>query len=131
MGQEAPTDVSRAVAAWGRAAHAIRLAGLPDKLRAVDVAVLLPLRRQGAAGRAAVGGVLPRHVTLSITAWHRTPERKSTHGGVTFITNGLRQSGVELSRGILLAAVWLYGPLALPQLHFTTCHFNHEGLTMP
>ena len=49
MGQEAAADMSRAVAAGGRAAHAVRLAGLPDKLRAVDVAVLLPLRRQGAA----------------------------------------------------------------------------------
>lgn len=75
MGQEAPADVSRAVAAWGRAAHAVRLSRFPDELRAVHVAVLLPLRRQGTARRAAVGGIFPRHVTLSITAGHRTPER--------------------------------------------------------
>lgn len=49
MGQEAAADMSRAVAARGRAAHAVRLAGFPHKLRAVDVAVLLPLCRQGAA----------------------------------------------------------------------------------
>lgn len=49
MGQEAAADVSRAIAAWGRAAHAVRLSGFPDKLRAVDVAVFLPLCCQGAA----------------------------------------------------------------------------------
>jgi len=73
VGQEAPADVTRAVAAGRRAAHAVRLAGLPDELRAVHVAVLLPLGRQGAARRAAVGGVLPRHVTLAVAAGHRTP----------------------------------------------------------
>lgn len=81
VGQEAPADVSRAVAARRRAAHSVRLAGLPDELRAVDVVVLLPLRRQGAARRAAVGGVLPRHVTLSVTARHRTPGETGRGGG--------------------------------------------------
>lgn len=73
MGQEAAADVARAVAARGRTRHPVRLAGLPDELRPVDVAVLLPLGRQGAARGAAVGGVLPGHVTLSVTARHRTP----------------------------------------------------------
>lgn len=74
MGQEAATDVSRAIAAWGRAAHAVRLSRFPDELWAVDIAVFLPLCCQGTAWRAAVGGVLPRNVTLSITTWHGTPE---------------------------------------------------------
>lgn len=75
MSQEAPADMSRAVAARRRARHAICLARFPDKLRAVDVAVLLPLGRQGAARRTAVGGVLPCHMTLSVAARDWTPER--------------------------------------------------------
>lgn len=81
MSQEAPADVSWAVAARGGTRHPVCLSRFPDELRAVDITVLLPLRRQGAAWRAAVGGVLPRHMTLSITAWHRTPARKNTHTG--------------------------------------------------
>ena len=45
MGQEAAADVTRAVAARGRARHAVCLPRLPGKLGAVDVAVLLPLGR--------------------------------------------------------------------------------------
>lgn len=43
MCQEAPADVTRAVAAWSGAGHALRLARLPRELDAVQVAVLLPL----------------------------------------------------------------------------------------
>lgn len=49
VGQEAAADVSGAVAAWRRTRHPVRLPGLPDELRAVHVAVFLPLGRQGAA----------------------------------------------------------------------------------
>ena len=31
--------------------------------------------------------------------------------------------------GILQVAVCLYDPLAPPQLHVATCHFDHEGDT--
>lgn len=45
MGQEAAADVSRSVTSRRRAAHPICFARLPNVLRAVDVAVLLPLGR--------------------------------------------------------------------------------------
>ena len=77
MREEAAADVSRAVAARRGAGHPVRLPRLPGELRsvsvAVSVAVLLPLGRQRAARRAAVRRVLPRHVTLSVTARDRTP----------------------------------------------------------
>lgn len=75
MRQEASADVTRAVAAWRRAGHALRLPGLPRELNAVQVSVLLPLGCDGASGRASVGCILPRHVTLTITSRDRTPER--------------------------------------------------------
>lgn len=73
MCQEAPADVTRAVAAWGGAGHALRLARLPRELDAVQVAVLLPLGSQRAARRASVGHVLARHVSLTVAAGDRTP----------------------------------------------------------
>ena len=79
MCQEAPTDMSRSIAARGWARHAICLSGLPGKLGAVNVAVLLPFGRQGAACRTAVGRILPRHMTLSVAAWDGTPGERNGH----------------------------------------------------
>lgn len=81
MGEEAPAHVSGAIAAWSRAGHAVCLARLPDELRAVNIAVLLPLGRQGAAGGAAVGGVLPSHMTLPVAPRDWTPERRNMRSG--------------------------------------------------
>lgn len=73
VGEEAATDVARAIAAWGGAGHAVCLARLPGERRSVHITVFLTLGGQRAAGCTAVGCILPSHMTLAITAWHRTP----------------------------------------------------------
>lgn len=76
MCQEAAADVARAVASRRGAGHALRLAGLPRELNAVEVTVLLPLGCYGAPRSASVGHVLPGHMTLAVTPWNRTPEEE-------------------------------------------------------
>lgn len=48
MGQEAATDMSRAVAAWCRAGHALCFSRLPCELDSVQVAIFLSLGCDGA-----------------------------------------------------------------------------------
>lgn len=71
--EEAAADVPGAVAPWSGTGHALRLHRLPGELGAIEVPVLLPLGRQGAAGGAAVGGVLPGDVALAVAAGNGAP----------------------------------------------------------
>lgn len=78
--EEAAADVPGSVAPGRGAGHALRLDRLPGELGAVEVAVLLPLGRQGAPGRAAVGRVLAGDVALAVTPGDRAPgSRQKTH----------------------------------------------------
>lgn len=76
MCEEAAADVPRAIASGSGTGHALRLDRLPGELGAIEVPVLLPLGRQGAAGGAAVGGVLPRDVALAVTPGNGAPESR-------------------------------------------------------
>lgn len=71
MREEAAADVPRPVASRRGTRHALRLDRLPGELGAIEVPVLLPLGCQGAAGCAAVGGVLPGYVALAVTPGNR------------------------------------------------------------
>lgn len=78
--EEAAADVPGTVTPGRGAGHALRLDRLPGELGAIEVPVLLPLGRQGAAGGTAVGGVLPGDVALAVTPRDGAPEgRRETH----------------------------------------------------
>lgn len=49
MCQEAAANVTRAIASWSGAGHALRLARLPGELNAIQVTVLLSLGCYGAS----------------------------------------------------------------------------------
>lgn len=80
MRQEAAAHVARAVTTRGGTGHAVRLPGLPRELRAIHVAVLLPLSGQRASRSAAVRCVLSSHVTLPITPGYWTPAARGSAG---------------------------------------------------
>lgn len=78
--EEAAADVPGPVAPGRGARHALCLDRLPGELGAVEVAVLLPLGRQGAPRRAAVGRILAGDVALAVTPgdW-ASSNRSKTH----------------------------------------------------
>lgn len=79
MCEEAAADVPGAIAAGCGTGHALRLDRLPGELGAIEVPVLLPLGRQGTAGGAAVGGILPGDVALAVTPGNGAPGRQRRH----------------------------------------------------
>lgn len=78
VGEKAATDMAWAITSRCGACHTISFSRLPWKWSSVHKTILLTLGSQWAAGCTAMRGVLPCHMTLTVTPRYRTPAVKGS-----------------------------------------------------